>query len=197
MPEIRNYEPSDERSWLRCRVLAFLDTNYHDDVWTTRPTDSQVQLVAVDRGAVVGICDLVLDGALATIDTICVHPDHQRRGIATDLLHAATARTPEQVTTLDAWTREDPGTLAWYRHHGFTESDHYLHVYKGWDDPPTDGWSAPAPLRGPYLAYCQASIEHEDELRARHHRVYVCRRFSMDRQGARDVVGPGGSGRPA
>ncbi|GGT05026.1 hypothetical protein GCM10010156_73420 [Planobispora rosea] len=31
--------------------------------------------------------------------------------------------------TLDAWTRDDPGTLRWYRTNGFAESEHYLHVY--------------------------------------------------------------------
>jgi hypothetical protein len=29
---IRSYEPAHEQSWLRCRVLAFLDTAYFDSV---------------------------------------------------------------------------------------------------------------------------------------------------------------------
>ena len=29
---IRPYQPSDEAQWLRCRVLAFLDTAYYDNV---------------------------------------------------------------------------------------------------------------------------------------------------------------------
>jgi hypothetical protein len=32
------------------------------------------------------------------------------------------------MVTLDAWTRDLPGTLRWYRAMGFIESDHYLHV---------------------------------------------------------------------
>ncbi|GAA1375899.1 GNAT family N-acetyltransferase [Luteococcus sanguinis] len=179
MPEIRNYETPDEKSWLRCRVLAFLDTCYYDDVWTKRPTDSQIQLVAAEGADVVGILDVCIQDELATIDTVCVHPNHQHRGIGTALLAEGMRRLPATVTTLDAWTREDPDTLAWYRSRGFGESDHYLHVYKGWNEPGGDGWSSPAPLSGPLLAYCQASLEHEAQLRATYERVYVCRRFSQ------------------
>ena len=31
MPFVRDYRPSDETGWLRCRVLAFLDTCYYDE----------------------------------------------------------------------------------------------------------------------------------------------------------------------
>lgn len=179
MPTIRNYETSDELSWLRCRVLSFLNTCYYDDVWTSRPTDSVIQLVAVDDDDVIGILDICIEDELATIDTVCVHPDHQHRGIGTALLAAAIRHLPPTITTLDAWTREDPGTLAWYRSRGFRESEHYLHVYKGWKDPEGDGWSAPAPLTAPLTAYCQARVEHEAQMRATYERVYVCRRFSQ------------------
>lgn len=179
MPEIRNYQPADEKSWLRCRVLSFLDTNYYDDVWTSRPADSQIQLVAVNGHEVVGIIDVSLQGELATIDTICVHPDHRREGVGTALLGAALRQLPDSITTLDAWTREDPDTLAWYRSRGFTESDHYLHVYKSWQEPAGEGWSSPAPLSLPLTAYCQSSMEHEAQVRSTFERVYVCRRFSQ------------------
>lgn len=29
---IRNYQENDEKSWIRCRLLAFVDTAYFDDV---------------------------------------------------------------------------------------------------------------------------------------------------------------------
>jgi hypothetical protein len=29
---IRNYKKEDEQGWLRCRVLAFLNTAYYDNV---------------------------------------------------------------------------------------------------------------------------------------------------------------------
>lgn len=177
MPEIRTYRHADETSWLRCRILAFLDTDYYDDVWVSRPDDSAIQFVAADGDTIVGILDICIDGALATIDTICIHPDHRREGLASRLLAEATRCLPAEITTLDAWTREDAGTLAWYRSQGLSESDHYLHVVKGWDEPDA-GWTAPAPLSAPATAFCHAPLEHEAQLRAAFARVYVCRRFS-------------------
>lgn len=174
---MRSFEPADEPSWLRCRTLSFLNTCYYDDVWTRRPTSPPVQLVAVDDGTVVGLLDLEIEEDLATIDTVAVHPDHQGRGIASALLARARADLPGSVSTLDAWTREDEPALAWYRAQGFAESDHYLHVYKSWDDP-DDGWSSPAGLSAPVIAFCHAPIEDEVELRSRFSRVYVCRRVS-------------------
>lgn len=174
---IRAYEPADEASWLRCRVLSFLHTCYFDDVWQARPPEPAVQLVASNGGEVVGILDVEIDGSLATIDTVAVLPEHQGRGIAGALLDRALDQLPPAVEELDAWTREDAPALAWYRGRGFDESDHYLHVYKRWDDP-VDGWTSPAPLTPPVIAFCHVGIEDEDRMRAEFARVYVCRRFS-------------------
>ena len=30
---IRKYKPSDEKRWLDCRLIAFYDTAYYDDVY--------------------------------------------------------------------------------------------------------------------------------------------------------------------
>jgi ribosomal protein S18 acetylase RimI-like enzyme len=138
-----------------------------------------IELVAVDGHQVIGILDVEIGDELATIDTIAVHPDHQRRGIGTALLHEAERRLRafEAVTTLDAWTREDPQALGWYRSRGFAESEHYLHVYKG-NFEPADGWGSPKHLSRPVMAFAHAALEYEDELRERFARVYVCRRFS-------------------
>jgi ribosomal protein S18 acetylase RimI-like enzyme len=73
-----------ETSWLRCRALSFLDTAYFDDVKKTKTdiVSPGFELVAVEGdGPVVGIVDVTVEGALATIDTVAVHPDHQHRGI--------------------------------------------------------------------------------------------------------------------
>lgn len=174
---LRNYEPADETSWLRCRALSFLTSCYYDDVWTRRPDDPVVQIVATEGDTVVGILDIEIEGNLATIDTVAAHPDHQGQGIASALLTRALRELPDTVTTLDAWTREDTPALAWYRARGFAESEHYLHVYKHWDESSV-GWASPTPLSSPVTAFCHAILEHEAELRARHSRVYVCRRFS-------------------
>ena len=128
---VRDDEPADEQSWLRCRALSFLGTAYFDDVMTAKKAmPLGAELVAVESGTVVGVLDLAVDGALATIETIAVHPDHQGRGIGSSLLDLAYIRaTALGADTVDAWTRDDESTLSWYRSRGFSESSHYLHVY--------------------------------------------------------------------
>lgn len=180
MFSVRPYLPSDEPAWLRCRVLAFLNTNYYDDVWQTRPLedDLAIALVAVDGEQLVGLIDITIDGAAATIDTIAVHPDAQRSGIGTALLAAAREQLPAGITTLDAWTREDAAANAWYQSRGFTENQRYLQVYKGWDDP-SEGFTSPEGMSAPVIAFLHAPIEREAEFRARFRRVYICRQYLM------------------
>lgn len=177
---VRPYRSADERGWLRCRVLAFLDTQYHDDVKQRRTTFTlpAVSLVAVTADdEVVGLIDVEIDAPAATIDTLAVHPEHARRGIGTALLAAALPQVVAAgATTVDAWTREDPGANAWYAASGFVESERYLHVYKEHDEP-TDGFAAPGGLPAPVMAFMHAPISSEAELRARFRRVHVCRRY--------------------
>lgn len=175
---VRPYLPSDERAWLRCRVLAFLQTNYYDDVRQSRPLDDDlaIALVAIAGGELVGLIDITIDGDAATIDCIAVDPDSQRSGIGSALLVAARDRLPDSIRTLDAWTREDEAANAWYRSRGFTENQRYLHVYKCWDEP-SDGFTSPEGLSAPVIAFAHARIEREAELRARFRRVYICRQY--------------------
>ncbi|WP_405680534.1 GNAT family N-acetyltransferase [Streptomyces sp. NBC_01238] len=139
---IREYRPADEVSWLRCRVLSFLDTPYFDDVLTAKPETPApgFALVATaEQETVTGIIDVSVDDELATIDTVAVHPDYQHQGLGRTLLTEARARVSALgVPTLDAWTRDDPATLRWYRAMGFTESRHYLHVYANYYADPNE-----------------------------------------------------------
>lgn len=183
---IREYTTADETAWLHCRVLSFLHTAYFDDVLRAKP-DGQapgLELVAVDaNGSVVGIMDASIDGALATIDTVAVHPDHQHRGLGRRLLERTRSGAHALgATTLDAWTRDDPGTLAWYRAVGFAESDHYLHVYANYYTDPDEPGRAigdPRPGLRPIMAFLHAKVADEEQLRGEFARVHVCRRFAM------------------
>lgn len=182
---IREYTPSDAASWLRCRVLAFLDTSYYDSVERTKPLIPApgFELVAVEAtGAVAGILDVAVEGGLATIETVAVHPDHRRRGLARMLLAEAGIRAvAASATTLDAWTRDDPDTLSWYRAMGFAESDHYLHVYANHytsADEPKRAVSAPRPGLNPMVLFLHAKLADEQRMREEFARVHVCRRFA-------------------
>lgn len=168
---VRDYEPADEPSWLRCRVLAFLATSHYDDVWPYRRR-TDLELVAADGDVVIGLLDVSVPGAEAAIDTVAVHPDHQGRGVATALLAEALRRLERcRVRTLVATTRE-PG---WFARNGFVEAGRHLHVYASADEVGTV-LSAKYGLE-PVGAVLHARIERETELRQRFERVHVCSRM--------------------
>ncbi|WP_211335623.1 GNAT family N-acetyltransferase [Lentzea flaviverrucosa] len=173
--EIRDYEPDDEASWLRCRVLGFLATSYFDDVWQAKRR-ADLELVAIDGDEVAGILDVSVPGSDATIDTVVVHPDRQGEGIATALLAEAVLRLERCGTrTLDAWTRDDGPALNWYARNGFVESESCLHVHASADELGTVVTAKHGLV--PAGAFLHARIEREAEMRQRFERVHVCRRM--------------------
>jgi GNAT superfamily N-acetyltransferase len=180
--EVRDYVPADEQGWLRCRVLSFLATPYFDDVTPAKKSPAVgAELVAVDAGIVVGVLDMSVEGTLATIDTIGVHPDHQGHGIGTRLFERACIRAAALgATTIDAWTRDFEPTLRWYSSRGFAESSHFLHVYADYyarQGEPADAVQS-RPGLTPLKVFLEATIDHEAEMRRKFSRVYVCRRFA-------------------
>lgn len=179
---IRPYRPHDEPAWLRCRVLAFLGTAYFDDVCPAKPVIAVgAELVAIVGGTIAGVLDLSAGGSLATIETVAVHPDHQGRGVGTALFEAALERGGALgAATIDAWTRDDERTLAWYRGRGFTESDHYLHVYADVAADPGEPRAAVQARPGlePVKVFLHTTLDREAEMRTHFRRVHVCRRFA-------------------
>jgi len=181
-PEMLTFRPyldDDADSWLRCRVLSFLYTDYYDDVLPKRPTylREAICLVAHDGDRVVGLIDTEIADTSATIGGVAVHPDAARRGIGSALL-AQTIETlrDREVHTLDAWTREDTVANAWYRASGFVENFRYVQVLKESQDSDS-GFESPPRLSRPVRAFAHAPLDMETELRARYQRVYVCRQY--------------------
>jgi ribosomal protein S18 acetylase RimI-like enzyme len=181
--QVRDYRPADEQAWLRCRVLSFLGTAYFDDVMTAKVSPVMgAELVAVEAGALVGVLDLSVDGDLATIETIAVHPDDQHRGIGTMLFEQGRARAAALgATTIEAWTRDDEATLRWYRSRGFRESDHYLHVYADYYVSAAEPAQAVRRRPGlePIKVFLHVTRGHEAGMREKFRRVHVCRRFAQ------------------
>ncbi len=140
---VRPYRDADERGWVVCRVLSFLDTAFFDDVRREkeRYDHPAIELVAERDGEIVGIIDVECEEAPGTVCEerpglggmiwhLGVHPDHQRHGIATALLREAEQRARERnVERFEAWTRDDPSTRAWYESRGFELVYSYLNVY--------------------------------------------------------------------
>lgn len=145
---IRSYRDEDERGWVVCRVLSFLDTAFFDDVRREkeRYEHDAIELVAEADGEVVGLIDVECESEPGTICEdrpdrggmiwhIAVHPDHRRRGIATSLLEEAAAEARGLgLARLEAWTRDDSAARAWYEARGFELVQSYLHVYVEMDE---------------------------------------------------------------
>jgi ribosomal protein S18 acetylase RimI-like enzyme len=182
---IRPYRDDDERGWVVCRVLSFLDTAFFDDVRREKEhyEHPAIELVAESGGEVVGLIDVECETEPGTVCAdrpglggmiwhLAVHPDHQRRGVATALLREAERRARELgVERLEAWTRDDAATRAWYEARGFELVQSYLHVYVELDEglrelfPITDGGLRPVKVFAHYLG-------DDDAIRERFRRVH-------------------------
>lgn len=142
--EIRLYDPTkDEVGWVRCRVLAFLDTAYFDNVLNTKETydNPAIELVAIHKHQVIGLLDIEYEKTEKTVCSngnglggmiwhIAIHPDFQRMGIGTKLLEKAEEIAErEGLDYLEAWTRDDEWVNCWYEKSGFNKTYSYLHVY--------------------------------------------------------------------
>jgi ribosomal protein S18 acetylase RimI-like enzyme len=182
--EIRSYSDADEQGWLRCRVLGFLDSAFHDDVRQEKEhyDGPAVELVALADGQLVGLLDLELEpapGVLHDTDArggviwhVAVHPDYRRRGIATDLVEQALERAREHgLELVQAWTRDDEWVHTWYESCGFSERYSYLHVYLQPDEAREEVTLRTEGLR-PVLAFAHYTGAERDEVRRRFRRVH-------------------------
>lgn len=146
--EIRNYLPTDEQGWLRCRVVSFLDCSYWNDVKTSRETYAHpsISLVAEDHGQIVGLIDLELDsddlchpdrGRGAMLWHMAVLPEYRRQGVASRLWQEAEKRLlAEGVRWCELWTQEDEAANRFYQAMGFVlqQESTWLRCYARWDD---------------------------------------------------------------
>jgi ribosomal protein S18 acetylase RimI-like enzyme len=197
-PIIRDYQDSDERSWLRCSVLSFLDTAYFDSVFREKPRYEHpaIELVADVDGTIVGVIDVECEEAPGAVCTVChsdgadllggmiwhlaVHPDFQHRGIGRRLLHEARQRAAERgIRCFEVWTRDDSGTLRWYESSGFQWVKSYLHVYLQGKEEVAQAVSSSMPGLRPVQVFAHYSGSDRDAVRALFARVHECNCFRL------------------
>lgn len=145
--EIRNYKPADEKGWVRCRVLSFLDTAYYDDVHREKETfeNPSIELVAIEDEQVVGLIDIEYDtkdekvcseeGTGGMIWHLAVHPDFQGRRIGTALMERAVEEAIKlELEFLEAWTRDAGHSADWFEKNAYRKVDEYYHLYLSDED---------------------------------------------------------------
>ncbi|MEQ2527306.1 GNAT family N-acetyltransferase [Bacillaceae bacterium CLA-AA-H227] len=186
--EIRAYQENDEISWVRCRVLSFLDTAYFDNVLKEKEkyNNPAIELVAIEDEQVVGLLDVEYEleertvcsggeGLGGMIWHIAVHPDYRRRGIAGQLLYEAEKIAKEKsLNRLEAWTRDDNWVNQWYQKNGFQNVESYLHVYLEGRDEMKDVLKSEIPGLYPVHAFAHYVGEEKDTIRKRFKRVHEC-----------------------
>lgn len=142
---IRDYQEADELNWVRCRVLAFLDSSYRDDVQPYREVyeNPAVQIVAIDQQTqqLVGFLDAEFEqrpGAVCSFDGplgaviwhLGVLPEFRDRGIADAMWNCVKNRLANQgIQRVQVWTQDDPEANRWYASHGFKLINRYLNVF--------------------------------------------------------------------
>jgi ribosomal protein S18 acetylase RimI-like enzyme len=195
---IRPYQPSDERGWLRCSVLSFLETSYFDSVFRHKPQYDHpaIELVADIDGTIVGMIDVECEDTPGSVCTVCadadplvrggmiwhlaVHPDLQRAGIGGRLLREAQRlATARGIACLEAWTRDDAGALRWYESHGFEWVKSYLHVYLQGKVETEGAIGSSIPGLKPVNVFAHYVGSDVEALRARFDRVHDCNCFRL------------------
>lgn len=186
--QIRTYQPDDEKGWVRCRVLAFLDTAYFDNVLKQKEAydHSAIELVAVEDNQIVGLLDIEYEKEERTICSrgsglggmiwhIAVHPDYRRKGIASELLKKGEEIAKEkQLNRLEAWTRDDDWVNAWYKKSGFNKVDSYLHVYLEGNEELSGHIKYTVPELFPVVTFAHYVGQNKEQMMKKFNRVHEC-----------------------
>ena len=195
---IRPYRPSDERGWLRCSVLSFLETSYFDSVFQRKPRYDHptIELVADMRGTIVGAIDVECEETPGSVCTVCadpdplarggmiwhlaVHPDLQRVGIGGRLLQESQRLAMDLGTScFEVWTRDDTTAVRWYESHGFEWVKSYLHVYLQEQDEMQGAISSEIHGLKPVRVLAHYVGEDTEGIRSRFQRVHDCNCYRL------------------
>ncbi len=179
---IREYCNDDEEGWVKCRVLAFLDSAYYDDVYREKEhyLSSAIELVAEVDDQIVGLLDVEYDTDTSNVGMLwhlAVHPDFRRRGIAhLLLLRAIEDARKVGLVRIEAWTRDDGQAENWYQSQGFRKMQSYYHIYIDSDEMISEIINSQIPQMKPAKVFAHYTGDDKSFLK-QFKRVYSCSRY--------------------
>ncbi|HEY5873495.1 MAG TPA: GNAT family N-acetyltransferase, partial [Gaiellaceae bacterium] len=146
------YRADDERGWVICRVLSFLDSAFFDDVRQSKEhyEHASIELVAEREGEIVGLIDVECETEPGAVCELRPGPGRNdlaprgaarqsASGVASALLREAEIRARGTgIVRFEAWTRDDRAARTWYESRGFELIDPVtLFAHYVGDDPET------------------------------------------------------------
>lgn len=141
--EIREYREADKQSWIRCRVLSFLESSFYDDVQRSREKyeNPVIQIVAINEEEVIGFLDCEYEtkpGDLCYFEGtrggviwyLGVLPEYRGMRLATRMWETAKGKLQEQgIHRIEVWTQDDNAANNWYIRQGFIFKEAYLNAF--------------------------------------------------------------------
>ncbi|MFF2190080.1 GNAT family N-acetyltransferase [Streptomyces sp. NPDC058155] len=127
---VRDFRPSDAPAVVRVRracvpYAVTTEEALHFAVRSANPASKYRMLVAEDGGEVIGTSHVALaydseEPGQARVNPH-VHPDHKGKGVGSAILRAAEEHlAAEGATTLFAWVNDEPASLAFAAHRGYS-----------------------------------------------------------------------------
>ncbi len=177
---IREYQDAEEQAWLRCRMAAFLDCSYYNDVKQKKDgyEHPAISLVAEQDGRMIGFAEAELDsgdlcltdrGRGAVLWHLGVLPEFRNRGAAQALwLELKEQLQAQEVRFCEVWTQEDVPANRFYQKMGFVldEARTWLRCYvQGRQCGKLLDQSAAGGIYGPEQLVFDAPLEQKEKWR--------------------------------
>lgn len=138
---ITEYQPAFHDSWIRCKALSYLYSQFNDQINAQKDSYSEedgyskaIELVVVtEAGQVIGTLDIGIYNEERNqqdpyvthlsrgsyMDVLAVHPDYQKQGIAQQLMNTAfDLLREEKIEYVTIFTRDDEAANRLYQKQG-------------------------------------------------------------------------------
>lgn len=191
---IRDYCAEDEQKWVRCRVMAFLDCSYWNDVKREKEKYSKpsINLLAEENGEVIGFIDTEIDSKNSSCNNegernsviwnLGVLPEYRKLSVAGKLWEETKKRLYDSnIHYCEVWTQEDEAANNFYKKMGFSlqENQTWLRCYSQGKKCTSLLNDKLGDIYGPEKLIFDAEVSRRDELKDICYRMDEVRLYSI------------------